>query len=271
MKTASAPWVERYARDGCHWPMPAISAERAAQVVRSIEAVEATHGGKLPARFRQKAHLVFTGLADIVREDRILDVVEQVLGPDLLVWSTTLFIKEPGDGRFVAWHQDSTYWALSEPEVLTAWIALTPATSESGCMRVVPGSHLADQLPHVDTFDERNLLSRGQEIAVNVDESRSVEMPLAAGEMSLHHIRLVHASPPNRAAFRRIGLAIRYIPTRLHQTQGERQCATLVRGVDRHRHFDPEPRPACDFAPEAVEFLEGLMDRRRRLLMRGAP
>jgi ectoine hydroxylase-related dioxygenase (phytanoyl-CoA dioxygenase family) len=102
-----------------------------------------------------------------------------------------------------------------------------------------------------------------------VNEADSVEMPLATGEMSLHHIRLVHCSRPNRSSQRRIGFAIRYIPTRLHQTTGERQCATLVRGVDRYNHFEHEPRPAHDLAPDAVEFLTNLIDRRRRLLLRG--
>ena len=118
-------------------------------------------------------------------------------------------------------------------------------------MGFIPGSHKIDQLPHLDTFHRDNLLSRGQEIAVEVERDKAVMVPLAAGEMSLHHIKLVHGSEPNRSADRRIGLAIRYIPTRVRQTK-VRDAATLVRGVDTYHHFDLEPRPAADMDKAAV-------------------
>src|SRR4029077_19544658 len=103
------------------------------------------------------------------------------------------------------WHQDSTYWGLSTPDVVTAWVAFTPSTVESGCMRVIPGSHLVDQLPHRDTFARHNLLSRGQEVAVEVDETKAQDVVLQPGEMSIHHVRLVHGSNVNRSSHRRIG------------------------------------------------------------------
>ena len=109
-----------------------------------------------------------------MRHPTILDAVEDVLGPNLLVWSTSFFIKEARDPAYVSWHQDATYWGLSAPDVLTAWVAFTDATVENGAMRMVPGSH-AEQLEHRDTFAPHNLLSRGQEIAVEVDEARGVD------------------------------------------------------------------------------------------------
>jgi ectoine hydroxylase-related dioxygenase (phytanoyl-CoA dioxygenase family) len=118
-------------------------------------------------------------------------------------------------------------------------------------MQVIPGSHKIDQLPHLDTFHKDNLLSRGQEISVEVDKSRAAGLAMHAGEMSLHHIKLVHGSEPNRSADRRIGFAIRYIPTYVRQTK-VRDSATLVRGADKHRHFDYEPRPKADLDEAAL-------------------
>jgi len=121
----------------------------------------------------------------------------------------------------------------------------------NGCMAFLPGSH-RQQLTHRDTFDKSNLLSRGQEIAVAVDESQGVYVPLEPGQASMHHVLLVHGSAPNRSADRRIGLAIRYIPTSVRQIAGARDSATLVRGIDEYGNFDHEARPAADGAPEAM-------------------
>src|SRR4029453_11043932 len=191
----------------------------------------AAHGGTLTAEIRQKPHLLFTWLADLVRHPAILDAVEDVLGPNLLVWSTSFFIKGPRDSAFVSWHQDATYWGLSEPDVLTGGVAFTEATVENGAMRMVPGSH-GEQLAHRDTFAANNLLSRGQEIEVEVDEARGVDIVLRAGEISLPPGRMVPGPPPNRSNARRIGFAIRYIPTYVRQLAGEVDGAMLVRGVD---------------------------------------
>ena len=136
-------------------------------------------------------------------------------------------------------------------------------------MRVVPGTHRA-QIAHRDTFADRNLLSRGQEIAVEVDERQAVDVVLAPGQMSLHHVLIVHGSNPNGAARPRIGLAIRYIPTRLRQLSPMKDTATLVRGEDRYGHFEPEPRPAFDFAPDAVRFHAAVSDRLAALTHAGA-
>ncbi len=141
----------------------------------------------------------------------IVDVVEDLVGPDILCWTTSFFIKEPGSAGFVSWHRDATYWGLDPEEVVTAWVAINHSNVESGCMRVIPGTH-------VDTFHQDNLLTRGQEISVQVDESRAVDIVLRPGEISLHDIKLVHGSAPNGSRDRRIGLEIRYVPTRVRQT-----------------------------------------------------
>ncbi len=247
----SAQAVEQCRRDGFYFPVPVLSTEEAAHYRRCLEAHEARTGAPLQGNWRHKTHLLFTWADELVHHPRILDAVESVLGPDILCWTTNFFIKEASNPGFVSWHQDSTYWGLDPDDVLTAWVAFTDATPENGYMQFLPGSHTVDQLPHVDTFHKDNLLSRGQEIAVDVDKSKAVGVPLRAGEMSLHHIKLVHGSEPNRTNDRRIGLAIRYIPTSVRQTK-VRDAAMLVRGVDRYRHFDYEPRPKADLDAAAL-------------------
>ncbi len=200
----------------------------------------------------------------------MLDPVEDILGPDILCWASGFFWKQARDPAFISWHQDSTYWGLSHADIVTAWIAFTPSTVESGCMQVVPGTHEREQVAHKDTFAENNLLSRGQEIAVEVDQKDVVNVVLEPGEMSLHHVRLFHGSEPNRADHPRIGFAVRYIPTYIRQTAGVRDSATLVRGKDTFGNFDPEPRPETDFDPRCVAFHKAMLDNAEKILYAGA-
>lgn len=268
LRCLSAAATEQYQRDGFYFPIRVLSTEEARAYRRKLEAFEAEHGGPLRGELRHKTHLIFTWLDALVRLPVILDAAENIIGPDILVWSSSFFLKEARDPAYVSWHQDATYWGLSEPEVVTAWVAFTDSTVENGAMRVIPGTH-HEQVPHLDTFAPHNLLSRGQEVAVEVDESRAVDMVLRAGEMSLHHVRLFHGSPPNRSDDRRIGFAIRYISTRVRQVAGEGDSALLVRGVDEFHHFDAEVPPARDHAPEALAHHARTLQRAARILYRG--
>ena len=268
--TLSAEQVARYHRDGYLTPLPAVSQSEAASLLARLEAEEREEGGKLSASSNQKSHLLFPWLADLVRRPEILDHVEGVIGPDILLWGCGFFTKNPNDGKIVSWHQDSTYWGLSEPDIVTAWVAFTPSTPQAGCMRVIPATHTVDQLPHKDTHADNNLLSRGQEVAVKVDERQAVDIVLEPGQMSLHHVRLIHGSGVNAAPHRRIGVALRYIPTRIYQTVRNGDSATLVRGVDRFHNFDPEPRPTRDHDPECIAFHKAMVHRTFSILYRGA-
>ena len=250
-KTLTQAEVDAYRSRGFHAPVRAFSGEEAREYRRLLEAHEARAGGPLQGNWRVKTHLLFTWVDRLVHHPRILDAVEDVIGPDILCWTTNFFIKEPRSPGYVSWHQDAAYWGLEPEEVVTAWVALSHSNAESGCMRVIPGTHHESHIPHVDTFHEDNLLTRGQEIAVDVDESRAVSVPLGPGEISLHHIKLVHGSAPNKSADRRIGLAIRYIPTHVRQTK-QRDSAMLVRGTDSFGHFDLEPRPQRDLDEAAL-------------------
>ncbi|MCC7273805.1 MAG: phytanoyl-CoA dioxygenase family protein [Alphaproteobacteria bacterium] len=262
--------VAAYGRDGYLFPIRILPEDGMAAYRDRLAALERRDGGTLTKRTNQKPHLLLPWLNDLIRHPAILDPVEDLLGPDLLCWGSGFFNKRPGDGGFVSWHQDATYWGLSEPDVLTAWIAFSPSTRANGCMRVVPATHLADQLPHSDTFAADNMLSRGQEIAVAVDEKDAVDIVLRPGEMSLHHVRLVHGSEPNTGTEPRIGYAVRYIPTRIRQVKGIRDSATLVRGVDRHGNFDVEPVPQADFHPDAVAYHTAMLERQTAILYAGA-
>lgn len=267
-KLLSEAAVEAYRRDGYYFPVPVLSAAEARKYRAALETHEAKTGEPLQGNWRHKSHLLFTWADELVHHPRILDAVEEVIGPDILCWTTNFFIKEAHSPGFVSWHQDSTYWGLDPDDVITAWVAFTDVTPENGYMQVIPGSHKVDQLPHVDTFHKDNLLSRGQEIAVEVDKSKAIGLRLKAGEMSLHHIKLVHGSDANRTDDRRIGLAIRYIPTYVRQTK-VRDSAVLVRGTDKYRHFDYEPRPRADLDEAALAAHADSISRQVKALYQG--
>jgi len=258
----------QYDRDGYLSPIRIMSTEQADTLRQRLEDFERTQGGPLKGSLRHKTHLLFTWLNELIRNDKILDAVEDLHGSDLLCWTTNFFIKEARDPAFVSWHQDSTYWGLSQPDVVTAWVALSASNEASGAMEVIPGSHLMDQVPHRDTFSENNLLTRGQEVAVEVDQTKATAVVLQPGEMSLHHVRIIHGSAPNASAERRIGFAIRYIPTSVRQINGE-DSATLVRGTDVFNTFEHEPHPSRDFDPEFIAIHQAIAARSARILYKG--
>lgn len=250
MKRLSGHEVARYKEDGIVFPLPLFAAEEAAGWLSKLEAIEAARAGRLPPSLNAKPHLLIPWAWDIVHDPRVLDPVEDLLGPDLLCWASSFIVKNADDPRYVAWHQDATYWGLSEPKAVTVWIALTPSTPENGCVRVLPATHHA-QLPHADTRDPRNLLGRRETVASDVDESRAVDVVLAPGEASLHDALILHGSSANRGAGRRIGFSVRYIPASVRHAGEDVNSATLVRGRD-HGTFALEQKPEAEFAPEAV-------------------
>lgn len=268
-KALTAGQVEAYHRTGYHFPLRVCDAAQAKIYRDKLEAFERANGGPLSGGLRSKPHLLFTWCDELVRHPRILDAVEDVLGPNLLVWSSSFFTKEAHDPGFVSWHQDSTYWGLSHPDIVTAWVAFSVSSRRSGCMRVIPGTHTMDQLPHKDTFAAHNMLTRGQEVQVDVDLNQAVDIVLQPGEFSLHHVRLVHGSDANTSDDRRIGFAIRYLPTYVKQTAGPRDTAMLVRGVDSYHHFESEPRPKADMDAEAVAFHRRVVEETNQILYRG--
>ncbi|MBY6159559.1 phytanoyl-CoA dioxygenase family protein [Mameliella alba] len=264
-----------YARDGFVGGLTAFDRDEAAAWRARVESLERNNadgagGHDLAQFFRVNGQLVIPMLAEIARTPRVLDMVSDVLGPDLLVWSVELFIKEPGTSSVVSWHQDLTYWGMGETdEEVTAWIALSDVSVQAGCMRFVPGSHAGHIVDHRDTFGEDNLLSRGQEID-GVDEDAAVHSPLAPGQMSFHHGRCFHASGPNRSADRRIGVAIRYVTPEVKQSVEGRDYAMLVRGRDSSRGWINVAGPTRLFDPQDLALYDEVRSHQAKTLAAGA-
>ncbi len=243
-----------YRDDGFLFPVDVMSANEAAAHVQRLDTFEAQHG---PMHYRVKPYLIFKSAHEIATHPALLDAVESVLGPDILLWDSSYIIKEPHSEGFISWHQDLTYWGLdmdTDDDLVSVWVALTPATQQNGAMRFVRGSHRSGRYSHEDTFDADNLLHRGQTIPDNFDASAIAPMQLAAGQASLHHGWAVHCSGPNTSNERRVGIVMNYAKPAVRQVVGDRESATLVRGQDQYGNFRFEP--ACDFdmAPANLAF-----------------
>ena len=269
MNHLSTQAVAAFHRDGYLPAMPLLSPDEAHKMREQLEAFEGRTGGPLKGSNRFKNHLLFKWLADLIRSPSILDLVESLIGPDIMVWSTDWWIKEPRSASFVSWHQDSQYWGLDTTKLVTVWVALSPSTRNSGCMRVLPGSHLGPDLPHEDTYDNDNMLTRGQQIVEGINEEEAVNLEVQTGQCVTFAFRIAHASHSNASADRRIGLAIRYLPPDAKQRLADKDSAALVRGTDRFGYFEHEPRPAEDFDPLTVEFHRHSEEARRRILYHG--
>ncbi len=225
--------------DGFVCPITVMSEPKANDYRRQLEEIESRFRAcdKFSQGLRRYSNLLLPFVDEITRRVEITDVIAEILGPNLLVLDVPFFIKEPRSQKFVSWHQDLQYWGLETEDEVTAWVALSTATQKNGCMRFVAGSH-NKRVDHHDTFHSDNLLTRGQEVLVKVDESQAIDGELLAGQMSIHHGRVFHASHPNQTNERRIGIAIRYIPTHARQVAGSNMSAMLVRGEDTHNNFN---------------------------------
>lgn len=268
-KALSADQVAQYHRDGFVAPVRAMDDAEALSFRRRFEAYESANAGWYAMSKGQKLYLLQTWARDLACHPGVLDAVEDVMGPDLMVWGLSLFIKDAQTPSYVSWHQDSTYWGLSKPDVTTAWIALSPSNRQSGCMKMMPGTHKWEQIAHRDTLAKENLLTRGQEIAVDVDEDKAAYLELAPGEISLHNIRTVHASAPNQSTERRIGIAVRYIAPHVKQINADGDSAWLVRGQDTHGNFILETPPEADMDAAAQAEHERIMALRQGVLYKG--
>jgi ectoine hydroxylase-related dioxygenase (phytanoyl-CoA dioxygenase family) len=248
-----------YAKEGYFFPYDVISETEAAELLADLEAAEAEVADDRArlSMLRSYPSQLLPSFARLIRHPRLIEGVSQLIGPDLLVWSCGFFIKEPSARSYVSWHQDLNYWGLDGDQEVTAWIALTPATIENGCMRFVAGSHERKDVPHVDSFAQDNLLTRGQEIAVEVDEASAVNVVLRAGQASFHHGHMFHASGPNETNSRRVGVAIRYVAPSMKQLSGDKLLVSHVSGKDDYGHFDVMPAPVG-------RLLEEDFDRARR-------
>ena len=258
-KCLTAAQVSEYESQGFTCPVPVLSPAEVREARSAIEAFEAKTGRTLDYPEKSKSYLLFDWADKLIRHPAVLDAVEDLIGPDIMVYHTTMWIKDAGTPQYIAWHQDGTYFYLDPPLHVTAWVALSDASVEAGCMHVLPGTHTMEWLEHNDDTNPNNLILRGQAIYDRFDGETGVPMPLKAGGMSLHHTKLVHCSHPNNATDRRMGFGISYIPAHVKDIGATPGSAMLVRGEDRYGHFVKEERIGAELSAEAYANHERLM------------
>lgn len=248
--------IASYRANGYLYPLDALTPEEVARYREELRKTEARLGGSLMAidkKYRGNLHFLCRWVDELARHPAILDTVEDLLGPDILLYTSRFFIKEPHSDGIAAWHQDSTYFGLRPFDHVTAWVALCNVTPEAGPVEFAVGSHIRGQLQQKAGVVKNSVNTAGQIIVEWFDQSDIDRAILKPGQFSLHHTCVVHQSAPNRSAERRIGLALSYIPTRTRHLGSKRMPACLVRGKDEHGHFDLQPRPQEDFGPTETQ------------------
>ena len=234
--------LKQYKDKGYISPINIFSKKKALDIRYEIELIEKKLPNELEKSGRYNAHLISPLLDEITHNQKILDAVENLIGKNILVCGTTLFIKNPNEKGFVSYHQDAKYIGLEPHNWVTAWIAITDSNEKNGCMRMWPSSHKNSLRDHEDNFNEGNLLTRGQTIQ-DVPEKKTVPLLLKAGQMSLHHPMVVHGSGLNKSKDRRIGFVIQsYIGTNVRQILGK-NSVQLARGKDEFNFHEKIGRP----------------------------
>jgi Phytanoyl-CoA dioxygenase (PhyH) len=238
----TANQIADFARDGLLFPLPALGAAEVAHFRAAFERLRARLGGSPKPAQMSQPQLHYRWAYDLATHPAVLDAIEPLLGPDLLVHSASIFAKRPHDPSFVSWHQDGYYWRLSEPRLVSAWVALADSYAANGCMRALPGSQVVE-VAHGEAPDQpHNMLASGLHVAAPVAESQAVDVVLRAGEMSLHHLNLIHASNPSHSPEERIGFAIRYTVPAVSQALPH-HAVVLARGSAEGARFELLERP----------------------------
>src|SRR5476649_745110 len=250
-KILSPAQVAQYQRDGFACPASVLGAAEVRELRADLEHWEKLQGHPLDFPEKSKSYLLYNWAYTLVHHPKVLDAVEDLLGPDILVYHSTMWIKEAHTPAHVRWHQDGAYFFLDPLEHVTALVALSEASELAGCMRVVPGTHRLPMIEHDDKPAPHDMIKRGQGISDRFDHEKGVSMPLHAGELSLHHTALVHCSPGNDNDDRRMGLGVSFVPAHVKPLGAVKPSALLVRGQDRHGNFVPETRLGTAMSPEA--------------------
>ena len=244
MAKLSADQINQYNEKGYVAPIDALNKDEANEIKKEIEFIEKKWPNELDGLGRNYVHLISPIFDRVAHNSKVLDAVESIIGKDILVCGTTLFIKNPDEKGFVSFHQDAKYIGLEPNNWVTAWIAVTDANEENGCMRMWPKTHKEDLKNHIEKFDynEGNLLTRGQTVE-NVPLEETDPVILKAGQLSLHHPKIVHGSGINKSKERRIGFAIQsYIGTNVDQVLGK-IYVQQARGKDKFKYHEHTKRP----------------------------
>ena len=258
-----------YSENGFFSPVNAMLESEAKKLCQDFEAAEKELNGDTEKLALLKAYpnRLLPSFDNATRNETLVAAAKEILGDDILVWSAALFIKEAASTKIVSWHQDLTYWQLNDIKEVTCWLAVSSARKEAGCMKFIPGSHKNRIVPHNDTFDENNLLTRGQEISVEVNENEAVYAELNPGQASFHHGLLFHSSGPNTTSYRRIGSAIRYISASMKQETGDRPLVTQVSGKKDYGNFKILPPPKGRLLEEEFELCRLDNELKKKLLL----
>ncbi len=234
--------LKDYNDNGFIAPVDILSLKEAAEIKKEIEYIEKKWPDELIGLGRNNVHYISPVFDKVCHNAKILDAVESIIGKDILVGGTTLFIKDPDKKGFVSWHQDAKYIGFEPYNWVTAWLAITDTNEENGCMRMWSGSHKEKIKDHKDTYDKNNLLTRGQTVQ-NVPVEKTIPNTLKAGQLSLHHPMIVHGSGPNKSKQRRIGFVIQsYIGTDVDQVIGK-VFVQQARGKDAFKYHEHAKRP----------------------------
>jgi non-heme Fe2+,alpha-ketoglutarate-dependent halogenase len=269
-KVLTKEQIEQYHDEGFISPVRVISEAQALSIKSQLEQVEAEFPDEINAESRNNLHLSFTFLDALAHNTIIVDAMEDIIGPDIALWASVMFIKEPSSKQYVSWHQDATYMGLDSIDFPTPWIALSPSNIETGCMTMIAGSHHSEIQNHEDTFAENNILTRGQVIP-NIDRSKAVDLILEPGEMSIHHGAIIHGSQPNKSNQRRIGFSLQsYVPPSIKQVVGK-NIWTHIRGQKRKDINGIElSRPNYNMDPITVEQRRVAEENLSEILYKGA-
>lgn len=260
-KVLSDAQVAQYHDEGFLAPLGLVSEADADQLYRNFQSLEQNCEGDVSQRFRIKAHLPFPWLCDLIRHPRLLDVIEDIMGPNVLCWGASFFIKKPGDQRFISRHTDSFFYGTKPAETLTAWVSFNASDLFSGCLKFIPGSHKTVAV-HELRPDPKNMSSNGQTV-VDADPDSAVDAILRPGQFSLHHESVVHGSSPNKSDHPRIGLSIHYCPPHVRETRFDGATAMVLRGTETAGNWLPDPEPRQDFDPECIEMMDRTLARFR--------
>jgi hypothetical protein len=256
MGTLTQEQIAQWRYNGFLSPFPLLNADELHTCRDGLARFEQWLGAPVNAseelKWRTMPYLILPWAAKLARDPRILDVVEDLIGPDILIFTSTFFIKEPHSPTIAAWHQDSTYYGLAPKEEVTVWVALSEANEAAGCMDALSFRGQPRQLSHVSRVVKHSVNRASQVITEPLDEGTPVAMPLAAGSFSMHHGLCPHRSGPNTANHRRIGLGLNYIPTSVRPTGSIKTAAMLVRGVDRYHHFETVEPPKAELDAQSV-------------------
>ena len=186
------------------------------------------------------------GIYDIATNARILDLVEDIIGPNIICWASAILSKKPHDPKQVPWHQDAGFWKLSPARTVTVWLAIDDADEENSAMRFIPRTHNQGEIK-TSSMGEESVFHKG------IADAESYGAPftnsLKAGEMSLHADMLVHGSLANQSDRRRCGLTLRYCSPEskiIDPDWAQGVEAIIARGQDQSGHWQHHARPKND-------------------------